>query len=287
MKSVLPINSGALMNSHQHAKPEGAIAGAPRVQVVAPTDAWILERMGRELVQRIPFVRISPWKPELQEPWDIAYFVNYALYQPVPNARLVGGYFTHKESDQFEAIARQLDFTVNMSRKYASVLKNVSKVNFVIPPGVDLESFVPRIRLAVAGRFYPSGRKGEDLLARVRSLPYVEILFSGGNLTPDQLPAFYNSADYVFIPASIEGGPMSLLEGLACGKEIIAPDVGMVPEFHQGILRYERERPESLVELLEELYSRRLKIRKNVESYSWKNFARRHQELFLSLTQGR
>ncbi|OGS33737.1 MAG: hypothetical protein A2293_14380 [Elusimicrobia bacterium RIFOXYB2_FULL_49_7] len=259
--------------------------GRPRIQIVAPTDSWILQKMGQELLQRIPFIHYSPWKADQREKWDIVYFINYALFQPVPKARYIGGYFTHKENDQFERIARQMHFTVNMSKKYAQLLDSISKNNFVIPPGVDLERFVPKMKLAVAGRFYPSGRKGEDLVEKIKSLPYIEILTSEGKLSPDQMPGFYNNADYIFIPAKLEGGPMSLLEGLACGKEIIAPDVGMVPEFHEGIHRYDRDRPESLIGLIDDLYQKRLVIRRNVENYSWDNFARCHQELFSKLLQ--
>lgn len=259
--------------------------GLPRIQIVSPTDSWILEKMGQELARNIPCVRHFKWKPDLEEKWDVVYFINYFLFQPVPNARLVGGYFTHQENDRFVDIARQMNFAVSMSEKYAAVLKPVCTRTVVVPPGVDLKAYTPKIRLAVSGRFYPSGRKGEDLVEIIRALPYVEVLTSEGRLSPEQMPEFYNSADFVFIPSKLEGGPMSLLEGLACGKEIIAPDVGMVPEFQAGVHRYDRDDPETLRRLLEGLHRKRLEIRKSVENLSWEKFAQRHLELFISLAR--
>ncbi len=60
----------------------------------------------------------------------------------------------------------------------------------------------------------------------------MEITVTEGQLSEDRLYDFYQRLDYVLIPATVEGGPMSLLEGLAAGKPVIAPEnVGMVSEF--------------------------------------------------------
>ena len=58
------------------------------------------------------------------------------------------------------------------------------------------------------------------------------------NLPYDKMPDFYNSGLHSR-PSLYEGGPMCVVEGLACGKEIIASDVGWVKEFPH-ILRTRR-----------------------------------------------
>src|SRR5437870_1631550 len=75
-------------------------------------------------------------------------------------------------------------------------------------------------------------RKGGRLVELLRTLPFVEVQATAGRVPEAQLRDFYQRLDYVLIPSLVEGGPMSLLEGLSMGKPVIAPEnVGMVPEF--------------------------------------------------------
>lgn len=261
------------------------IAPPCRVQIVAPTDSWILQKMGLELANRIPFAELSDWKPDPRRKWDITYFVNYALYEPSENAGMTGGYFTHKENERFEEVASQMDFAVCMSRKYVPVARAACQNTHCIHPGVDLDAFTPRLRLGIVGRTYRSGRKGEDLYAKLEKLPYVDLRKTEGDIPEDQLPDFYNDLDYVLITSRIEGGPMCLLEGFACGKEVITPDVGLVGEFETGIHLYDRDRPETLFEILAGLHAKRLAVRRQVEELSWQRFADAHRALFLELVK--
>jgi glycosyltransferase involved in cell wall biosynthesis len=264
-----------------------ALRRRPRIQIVAPTDSWILERMGGCLARHIPGASLSDWKPDESRSWDLTYFVNYALYRPSRNAGVTGGWFTHKENDSFELIAREMDFAVSQAKRYVPLLRPRSGQTFVIPAGIDLDSFVPKLRLGVVGRSYESGRKGEELMAAVKELRFVEVVHTEGKLAPEELPAFYNTLDFILITSRVEGGPLSLTEGLACGKPAIAPDVGMVPEFSEGIHRFDADRPETLFTLLEGLYRDRLRLRQQVEHMTWENFARRHAESFASVLQPR
>ncbi len=254
-----------------------------RVQIVAPTDSWILQKMGLELVRRIPFAKLSEWEPDDRKPWDVTYFVNYALFQESKNSGLTGGYFTHQENDNFVDVAGKVDFAVSMSQKYMPILESACSSCHCIPPGVDLDAFKPRLRLGIVGRTYASGRKGEDIYDRLEKLPWVDLRKTEGKVPESEMPAFYNEIDYVLVTSRIEGGPMCLLEGFASGKEIIAPDVGMVNEFGTGMHRYDRDEPETLFRLLEDLYAQRRAIRSQVEHLSWQAFADAHRDLFLSL----
>ena len=49
------------------------------VQVVGPTDNWVLERIARVLAAKLPYATFSEWEPKRSAPPGIAYYVNYAL----------------------------------------------------------------------------------------------------------------------------------------------------------------------------------------------------------------
>jgi glycosyltransferase involved in cell wall biosynthesis len=110
----------------------------------------------------------------------------------------------------------------------------------------------------------------------------VELRVTGGALSPDEIPAFYQSLDYVFIPAVTEGGPLCFQEGLASGKEIVSTDVGMVHDFigSDGIHIFDRENPQSLVNLLSDLYAKKVRLRSHIESYSISYFVESHLKIF-------
>ncbi|MFI5407062.1 MAG: glycosyltransferase family 4 protein, partial [Nitrososphaerales archaeon] len=57
------------------------------------------------------------------------------------------------------------------------------------------------------------------------------IKFMGGTKEPEKA---YNSADVVVMSSITEGFPFAVIEAMACGKAIIASDVGGVGEALQG-----------------------------------------------------
>lgn len=57
-----------------------------------------------------------------------------------------------------------------------------------------------------------------------------EVLVAGGDLTPEEMPAFYMATDVLLIASTQEGEPLTLLEAMAHGSFPIATDVGIVPE---------------------------------------------------------
>src|SRR5947207_12130157 len=111
-----------------------------------------------------------------------------------------------------------MDFCVCMSQLYAHWLREqgIRKVAH-IPMGFDADHFRPRLVLGVFGRLdHP--RKGGHLVEALRQLPFVEIVATEGRAAPEALRALYQGVDYVLIAATVEGGPLCLLEGLAMGK---------------------------------------------------------------------
>jgi len=203
-----------------------------KVEIVYPEDGWFLQRVGEYLVNGIRFAKGSIRYPNEKKKFDITYFINYWLYRPC-NSEIVGGYFTHEEKrreKRFKSVGQKVDFAVHMCERYKKVLDGKCKHNYIIYQPNDLKRLKPKLILGYASRHYPSGRKGEELLNVVSKLPFVEIKMASGNYNFENMVDFYNSVDYILITSKIEGGPMSLTEGLACGKEIITTDVGMVPK---------------------------------------------------------
>jgi glycosyltransferase involved in cell wall biosynthesis len=267
-----------------------------RVQVVHSGNAWILRRLARYLVDGLPYVHGAAWRPSAVESFDITYFVNFQLCMrpraPLnrrllwrrPRSRLTGALFPHREDDSFDRIAKQLDFCVAPSARYADYLREHCNPNsHLIYHGIELDRFTPKLRLGFVGRRYPSGRKGEDLLNAVAELPYVQLLCTDGKLSDEEIPSFYHQIDYVLITSSIEGGPLCFQEGLASGKEIISTDVGMVSEFRDAPGVHVFKNRQELFSLLERKLEERLKLRAHVQRFSVEYWVREHDKLFRSL----
>jgi hypothetical protein len=133
-------------------------------------------------------------------------------------------------------------------------------------------------------------RKGKHLVNRLRALPFAEVRITDGRIDEAQLREFYQAVDYVLIPATVEGGPLSLLEGLGMGKPIIAPDtVGMVPEFPESpmIRRYPTGDGDSLMRLVEQCYLEKCQGYELVRHRTWDQWAESHHNLFRRLLKER
>jgi hypothetical protein len=266
------------------------MVGQSIVQVLGPEDGWILERLARQLAAKLPYAVFSHANSQLFPDSALAYYVNYFLYNS-PSSVLDVGFFTHfDEAGQFLERARRMDFCVSMSRKYEMwLLRQGVKSVTCIPMGFDSYGYRPRLVIGVIG-LLDHPRKGKHLVQALRKLPFVEVIATEGRVTEEQLPDFYQRLDYVLIPATVEGGPMSLLEGLGMGKPIIAPDdVGMIPEFENSehIRCYPTGDVEALVKVVRECYEEKAARRRLVQDRSWDRWAEAHHHLFQQLLQSR
>ncbi|MBN1577568.1 MAG: glycosyltransferase family 4 protein [Chitinispirillaceae bacterium] len=265
-----------------------------KLQIVYSEDGWILSTLARYLIDNIDGAVGSVDIPDVSRTWDITYYVNYYLFRPgrlqriVPvapatkNSLVSGAWFTHKDKYHYESKARILDFCICPCTITARYLKRFNKRTFVAYHGIDTGKFTPKIRMGFVGKVKNDNRKGQDFFDTVRSLPFVELRVTGGNLPADEIPSFYHDIDYVFIPSVAEGGPLCFQEGLASGKEILSTDVGMVHDFvgKEGIHIFDRNNPQTLIDLLNRLYEKRLKLRSVVEEYTIDFFVKRHLEIF-------
>lgn len=260
-----------------------------RIHMKIADRGWILEKCAKEISEKADQVTYGT---EIDPSADIQYYINYSArtrrISPIEIA-----FFTHSERDPnarqryFDAAA-DVDHCVCMSDRYARELIEhgiaPEKIT-TIAPGVDLDLFYPRIRIGVVGRTYHTGRKGEALVAQVMDVPGIEWCFTGAGWpgpsthVPDGgMPDFYNSLDYVLVPALYEGGPMSVLEGLACGIPIITSDVGWAFEYPH--IPFENGDAESLRKVLEGLVAERCALRASVLPNSWTAWADAHVKLF-------
>jgi glycosyltransferase involved in cell wall biosynthesis len=260
-----------------------------RIHIKIADRGWILERCAREIAERSPNVTFGT-DPDASA--DLQYYINYSARSRRVSSTEIA-FFTHSERDPnarqryFDA-ARDVDHCVCMSARYAQELIEagipVDKVT-TIAPGVDLDEFRPKVRIGVVGRTYHTGRKGEALVAEVMDVPGIEWRFTGSGWpgpsihVPDgRMADFYNDLDYVLVPALYEGGPMSVLEGLACGVPIISSDVGWAPDYPH--IPFENGNAQSLREVLERLVVEREELRAAVKDRTWDAWAEAHVQLF-------
>jgi glycosyltransferase involved in cell wall biosynthesis len=262
------------------------------VHIVISDTGWILERLAKEIADRLPYVTYGKDPdPTASVQYYITYGCRHARVSPIEVAL-----FTHREEDaaaaaRFDAAALEVDHAIAMSRATLKLIDTLGVAqSSCIMPGVDIDAFRPKIRIAVVGRTYHTGRKGEALVREVMDVPDIDWHFTGEgwpgvaeHINEVDLPAFYQSMDYVLVPAFNEGGPMSVLEALASGVEVIASDVGWVSDFPH--IPFEKGDAASLRAVLMSLRDRRLKLRASVEHVTWDRWANEHDKLFCKLFQ--
>ena len=105
---------------------------------------------------------------------------------------------------------------------------------FLVSQGVEtdvMRNFAKRagaLKLGFVGNIR-SPRKGvQDIL--VPAAREYDLRMATGNLSLTELVEFYNGIDVICVSSSVEGGPLALLEGMACGCFPVTTDVGIVPE---------------------------------------------------------
>lgn len=245
-------------------------------------NGWVLENFAKQLKKRLPYVvfQENPTKHKIN------YFMPYYLLQKGSWKSI--GWFTHQEErpdlkKKFEWAAKNADFCISHSKKYAELIRSwgIKNVEQIVP-GVSLDKYKPKVVLGYVGRLYSStDRKNPEMLEFVKSLPIVTLKATNGKLREDQLPDFYNSLDAVFIPSTIEGGPMCLIEGLACGVPVIAPaGVGSIDEYGEGVIKYKKGNKDAAKQAIKSIYYKKLKLRKQIENHTWDSFAEEHDKIF-------
>jgi glycosyltransferase involved in cell wall biosynthesis len=206
----------------------------PLYNLVLQDRNWVMEKLAIHFDKYLPNSKISD-SADLNA--DINFYFNWHGMRR--KTRFDVCFFTHIENRKhWEATANVCDVAVLMGGKYDNTVPEDKKLFFYPPP---FESFLPQkpIRVLVVGRSYSSGRKNFEAAELVGNLENVDLKFTEGRLSEDELKQAYLDTDYVLVTSKIEAGPMCVVEALAMNKPVIAPDVGWCWEF--PVIRYDNE----------------------------------------------
>lgn len=260
-----------------------------RVNVVCKP-GWILERLARELADRLPGVRVNAGKDvrHAAEGDDLNYYLPSRDYLRCPVGGPMMGLFTHGQTG-FDLIPHQRA-SIAMNEAMAARLRAAGAVHVhVIRPGVE-PSDRGQIVFGVIGRVYNSGRKGEHLVREAVRAGYTVVACGTETYvramsrrqwpcpqpyTMDQRAAFYRAIDYLLVTSTEEGGPMPVPEAIAYGVPVIAPaGVGWCDEF-PALGRYIPGDWPSLQAVLEAL----------THPPTWADWADGHARIFASVLE--
>jgi glycosyltransferase involved in cell wall biosynthesis len=86
----------------------------------------------------------------------------------------------------------------------------------------QLSSGDPNLRLALVG----DGVMREELVSLIRSTGLASQVMVPGGLPPEQVAQWIAAADVLTLPSWSEGYPNVVVEAIACGRPVVATDVG-------------------------------------------------------------
>jgi len=242
------------------------------------TRKWILGRMQDEIIKYAPSdVEVTQSGNPVDEPRTINWYNPYRIYGSKSQYALDVVFCTHPEvlPTWNKAIA-EADHVICMCKQYVPNRNNVS----LIYPGIDPEYYNTKLRI-----FNPvmmsHSRKGLADWQLLSKLDWLDCHCSNGQLTKEQLLAYYLAADVVLSTATMEGGPMLILEAAALGKLCYArKGVGFVDDFVFPNL-HTYSNVIDLINILQQIYYNKEKVG-NWE-YTWKQWAEKHWQIFNNL----
>lgn len=210
-------------------------------------------------------------------------YITWSQYYGGWHETPICAYFTHRESNRWpmkqtwwDNAAAAMDLRLTTSRHNLPHLEPYGPTALVSHPPIDREVFQPLGKrelhaqpiIGLVGFVdIKSGRKGEGLVSRLMGdLPQVTFHAVGRNwpCPTKMLPSwrdvagFYNAIDFYLCLATNEGVPMTVLEALACGTQVIVPSgVGIIDDLPdvKGIWRYEAGDYHSLLATLQKATS--------------------------------
>jgi glycosyltransferase involved in cell wall biosynthesis len=245
---------------------------------------WVLERLAKELEERLPNVRLNTGQDERTA--DPKAALNYYLpakdFRKYPVDGPVMGFYTHGDNG-FDLVP-QMTACVAMNQRMGERLTAAGATSVsVIRPGTEPPA--RQIVFGVIGRVYNQDRKGVHLVQAAIDHGYTFVA-CGAKRNIRAMPrrqwpcplthriekrnAFYQTIDYLVVTATDEGGPMSVLEAIARGVPVIAPaGVGWCDEF-PCLGRYQAGDWASLNAVLTKL----------TQPPMWEQWAEEHRVLF-------
>lgn len=175
----------------------------------------------------------------------IAFFWGEPLdHYAIPRARLARVVASHRWHHPYFGVADTGAFVERYLSDAAHVLcissRLLGEVSAHRPArlfrfGIDPARFRPPpsrsgpIRIGWSGRIADPSKGVRDVLLPAAG-DDIALILADGDVPHDEMPAFYAGLDVLCIASQSEGGPIPLLEGMACGCFVISVDVGIVPE---------------------------------------------------------
>lgn len=207
-----------------------------KIQIVTEPERrrWVLRPISEALAKELPGATVG----ERADPdADVNFFINYVLYRSVPTYTMA--LFTHREREGrwmgvFDSVALKVDWCFAMCKITASLLP-LEKTTILPMYPVD-RAYYKTLVIGVVGRGYATGRKRMHWVEDLQAIEGVEIK-RPKKIPAKDMPAFYDSIDYLVVLSDNEGGPLPVVEAMARGKPVIAPNVGFCWEY--PVLRYE------------------------------------------------
>lgn len=252
-----------------------------KIHVVGPEgrtdwDAWVIARFARHLskyngwtLSQVPdpsaaanvFILYLDWRfHKWRKTPTTALFTHY-----VPSDRL--------RVEQWKEVAQAVDLRVTMCDQYVDALKAFGPtVSITTPVELDKFTIIPATPhdipiIGVSGEVYPGGRKGEGLVKKLAAeQSHRWRIIASGKGWPvkttmyqwKHLQRHYQGLDVFLCTSSIEGGPVTVLEALACGKPVVVPEhVGLIDELPvaPGIYRYPKGNYAVMVDAIEDAFA--------------------------------
>lgn len=208
-----------------------------KLHIVTETEAqrWVLLPIAESLAREIPGTTIGV-RPNPHA--SVNMFVNYHLY--TPPGTVATALFTHRERagplrPRFDKVAVAMDWCFAMNRHTLALLPAAKSSILRVWPAPQYYRD-NKIILGICGRAYKSGRKRMEWVRDLQAIPGVEVRTTGGKIAAKDMPRYYDGLDYLVVLADNEGGPKPVVEALARGCPVIAPNVGYCWDF--SVLRY-------------------------------------------------
>jgi glycosyltransferase involved in cell wall biosynthesis len=173
---------------------------------------------------------------------------------------------------------------------YAGSLYALKGVGDLIRAIADVEKHGLKANLTIVGE----GQQKEELVALARALGIQEHVKFEGFVPYSEMPQYYKRCDIFCFPTMGEPFGKAVVEAMACGKPVIATNIGGPAEIIQdrvdGILvppSNPEEIAKQIMELVQDEHERRRlgeRARKSaVDRFSWSKIAEKYHELYSQL----
>lgn len=273
-----------------------------KIRIIEPYHSPAMQRWAKPIETNFDMFDIGE---DIGDP-DINYFIPWHdLALGKSWAGLDVMFYTHTNPNmqaQLEMAVTNADAIICMSEAGVWEIKEIcprGKPVRCIYPYVD--GFNPRkLRVGIVGAEQPNGRKGShqliDLAWKMNMDPFMFcIVGTGWEYTVEKLKNmgvmvdyhqsipnlanFYAEMDLILCTGFTEGGPLPLIEALACGKSVLAPPGGLADDM--GLTTYHSM--DELVVILRKLISPIQELVDSVSHMNLATFVEDHRQFFSRL----